>query len=216
MLIRVIGPAGSGKTTRLYNHLEYACNAGASCVWICPEQQTLQYEREILARLGDRANLSVEILNFERLPERIAREYGDLSVLYPDKGALCALLSVLTYENKKNLVEYSRSGEDSDFAAGLLGLFGKLRSERITPDKLDRAVQNGSFRGKRLENKVKDIALLYRAYDAYFDETRRDMRDALTVLADSLGKSPSSVARPCLWTVITPSRGRNTPCLRRS
>ena len=190
MLIRVIGPAGSGKTTRLYNHLEYACNAGASCVWICPEQQTLQYEREILARLGDRANLSVEILNFERLPERIAREYGDLSVLYPDKGALCALLSVLTYENKKNLVEYSRSGEDSDFAAGLLGLFGKLRSERITPDKLDRAVQNGSFRGKRLENKVKDIALLYRAYDAYFDETRRDMRDALTVLADSLGEKP--------------------------
>ena len=35
MLIRVIGPAGSGKTTRLYNHLESACNAGASCVWIC-------------------------------------------------------------------------------------------------------------------------------------------------------------------------------------
>ncbi len=190
MLFRVIGPAGSGKTTRLYNQLETAYLSGEQCVWICPEQQTLQYEREILARLGDGCNLSVEILNFERLPERIAREYGDLSVLYPDKGALCALLSVLTYENKKNLVEYARSAEDGDFTSGLLGLFGKLRSERITPEKLEQAVESGTFRGKRLENKVKDVALLYRAYDAYFDETRRDMRDSLTVLADSLGDKP--------------------------
>lgn len=190
MLIRVIGPAGSGKTSRLYNQLEQAFLSGEECVWICPEQQTLQYEREILARLGDGCNLSVEILNFERLPERIAREYGDLSVLYPDKGALCALLSVLTFENKKHLVEYARSAEDADFTSGLLGLFGKLRSERITPDKLDAEVEKGSFSGKRLENKVKDIALLYRAYDAYFNDTRRDMRDALTVLADSLSEKP--------------------------
>lgn len=190
MLFRVIGPAGSGKTSRLYNQLEQAFQAGETCIWICPEQQTLQYEREILARLGDGCNLSVEILNFERLPERIAREYGDLSVLYPDKGALCALLSVLTYENRKNLVEYARSAEDADFTSGLLGLFGKLRSQRITPEKLDAEIEKGSFSGKRLENKVKDIALLYRAYDGYFNETRRDMRDALTVLADSLSEKP--------------------------
>ncbi len=190
MLFRVIGPAGSGKTELLYSHLEACYASGAQCIWICPEQQTLQYEREILARLGDGCNLSVEILNFERLPERIAREYGDLAVTYPDKGALCALLSVLVYENRKNLTEYAACGEDVDFASGLLGLFGKFRSERITPKKLMQAVEDSCFDGKRLKNKVKDIALLFEAYDAYFDENKRDMRDALSVLADQLEHKP--------------------------
>lgn len=190
MLFRVIGPAGSGKTELMYTRLEECYASGGECIWLCPEQQTLQYEREILARLGDGCNLSVEILNFERLPERIAREYGDLAVTYPDKGALCALLSVLVYENRKCLTEYALCGEDVDFAAGLLGLFGKLRSERITPRQLKQAVESGCFDGKRLKGKVQDIALLFEAYDAYFDENNRDMRDALTVLADGLNKKP--------------------------
>ena len=190
MLFRVIGPAGSGKTELMYTRLEECYASGKECIWICPEQQTLQYEREILARLGDGCNLSVEILNFERLPERIAREYGDLAVIYPDKGALCALLSVLVYENRKKLTEYAACGEDVDFASGLLGLFGKLRSECITPTQLKKAVEDGCFDGKRLKGKVQDIALLFEAYDAYFDENKRDMRDALTVLAADLERKP--------------------------
>lgn len=190
MLFRVIGPAGSGKTQLMYTRLEECYASGKECIWICPEQQTLQYEREILARLGDGCNLSVEILNFERLPERIAREYGDLAVTYPDKGALCALLSVLVYENRKNLTEYAACYEDVDFASGLLGLFGKLRSECITPGQLKKAIEDGCFDGKRLKGKVRDIALLFEAYDAYFDENNRDMRDALTVLAGDLENKP--------------------------
>ena len=62
MLFRVIGPAGSGKTELMYTRLEECYASGKECIWICPEQQTLQYEREILARLGDGCNLSVEIL----------------------------------------------------------------------------------------------------------------------------------------------------------
>lgn len=190
MLYRVIGPAGSGKTERMYTELASAYRAGKSCVWIAPEQQSVQYEREILARLGDGCNLSVEILNFERLPERIAREYGDLAVTYPDQGALCALLSVLAYDNRKNLREYAGSAEDGEFIANLLGLFGRLRSEMIPPSALREAAESGRLEGGRLVSKVEDIALLFEAYDAYFDETRRDERNALTVLAQELPEKP--------------------------
>ena len=79
MLYLVTGPVGSGKTERLYDELEQAYRAGIPCVWIAPEQQSVQAEREILSRLGDGCNLSVEILNFERLPERVARAYGYLA-----------------------------------------------------------------------------------------------------------------------------------------
>lgn len=190
MLYRIIGPAGSGKTTALYHALQQAYEAGRPCIWIAPEQQSVQAERDILDRLGDGCNLLVEILNFERLPERIAREYGDLAVTYPDQGALCALLSVLTYENRRMLREYAACAEDGEFVRGLLGLFARLRSERIRPEALLQAVETGRLESERLTAKVADLARLYQAYDAYFDRTRRDPRDALTVLADQLETKP--------------------------
>jgi len=189
MLYRITGPAGSGKTEYMYQVLQSLYEAGASCVWIAPEQQSVQVEREILDRLGDGCNLSVEILNFERLPERIAREHGDLAVVYPDKGALCALLSVLMYENRKRLTEYGASAEDAEFASNLLGLFGRLRSECIRPEALYQAAEQVEHEGK-LRAKLTDLAILFEAYDAYFDETRRDPRDALTVLASMLDEKP--------------------------
>lgn len=185
MLYRVIGPAGSGKTEYMYSVLQSLYRAGKSCVWLAPEQQSVQVEREILDRLGDGCNLAVEILNFERLPERISREHGDLAVDYPDKGALCALLSVLMYENRKQLAEYAASAEDAEFASNLLGLFGRLRSECIRPEALRKAANEVEGDG-RLCAKLTDLALLFQAYDAYFDEACRDPRDALTVLASEL------------------------------
>ncbi len=195
MLYKVTGPAGSGKTEVLYSELEKAYRAGERCIWIAPEQQSVQAEREILARLGDGCNLSVEILNFERLPERIAREYGDLAVIYPDRGALCALLSVLAYENRRKLKEYAACVEDGAFIDSLFHLFGRLRSEMIRPSGLREAIRSGLLESERLEAKVEDIALLYEAYDAYFDETRRDARDALTVLTEELEDKPFFVGK---------------------
>lgn len=189
MLYRVTGPAGSGKTEYMYTVLQALYEAGKPCVWIAPEQQSVQVEREILDRLGDGCNLSVEITNFERLPERISREYGDLAVMYPDKGALCALLSVLMYENRKKLTEYGSSAEDAEFASNLFGLFGRLRSECIRPEALRKAANEIETEG-RLRDKLTDLAILFEAYHAYFDETCRDMRDALTVLASELRDKP--------------------------
>lgn len=190
MLYRVIGAAGSGKTEAMLAALEQAFRAGERCIWLAPEQQSVQAERAILERLGDGCNLTVEILNFERLPERIARDYGDLAVRYPDRGTLCALLSVLAVENRQKLSEYAACAENGDFIEGMLGLFGRLRSERISPQALTDALQNGLEDDGRLRGKLADISLLYRAYDAYFDETCRDPRDALTVLADTLAEKP--------------------------
>ncbi len=190
MLFRVTGAAGSGKTEYLYGKLEEACANGKKCVWISPEQQSVQTERELLDRLGDGCNLSVEVLNFERLPERIAREYGGLNVVYPDKGAICALLSLLCEDHRGELTEYKRSASDEAFVTGLYGLFGKLRSELIAPDKLFAAADKCGESERKLGRKLRDVALLYRAYTEWFTERTRDPRDALSVLASELPAKP--------------------------
>ena len=190
MLIQVTGPAGSGKTEYLYKVLQEKSRQGGSFVWIAPEQQSVQTEKDLLDLLGDECSLSLEVLNFERLPEHIARIYGGLNVRYPDKGALCALLSVLGEEHKKELSEYGGIVNDEKFVTGLFGLFGKLRSELVTPEKLEQAAKAETDGGEKLCRKLHDLAILYRAYDSYFTEEKRDFRDALSVLASELPEKP--------------------------
>ena len=76
MLHRVIGRAGSGKTTYLLAVLREALQNGADCIVLVPEQQSLETERLLSETLGDGYNMHCEVLNFERLPNRVAREYG--------------------------------------------------------------------------------------------------------------------------------------------
>ena len=96
MLHRIIGASGSGKTEYLLERLCDALEKGRQCYVIVPEQQSVSYESALCERFGDKVNLLCEVLNFERLPNRIARDYGGLCVNTIDKGGACALLSLVS------------------------------------------------------------------------------------------------------------------------
>ena len=105
MLRRIIGASGSGKTEYLFDRLGDALKKGKRCFVIVPEQQSVTYEAALCDRFGDSVNLLCEVLNFERLPNRIARDYGGLCVNTIDKGGACALLSLVSESLKERLKE---------------------------------------------------------------------------------------------------------------
>ncbi|MFA6730501.1 MAG: hypothetical protein WCR95_05860, partial [Eubacteriales bacterium] len=70
MLYRIIGRAGSGKTEYLKTLIAEKSGENKPCVVVVPAQQSMEYEKDIFTRLGGRANLNVEVLTFDRLPNR--------------------------------------------------------------------------------------------------------------------------------------------------
>ena len=191
MLYRVFGPAGSGKTQYLYSVLTEAFRAGEPCVWITPESQSFQTERQILNLLGNAGSGLVEVMTFGEMPDIFARRYGGFSETFLDRGAIIALLSVLASENRDRLEEYMSSAEDPGFLEDLLQLFKRLRSAMITPERLEDAVSKGKWENRsRLRRKLKDVSVLYRAYDGFFNEERKDARTRLTMLSERLPKCP--------------------------
>ena len=191
MLYRVMGPAGSGKTSFLYGMLSETFARDECCVWITPEQQSFQTERAILTRLGNKNSDRVEVMTFGEMPDRVARRYGGTSVSYLENGAEFALLSVLVSRHRGELSEYAASAEDPGFLSGLLHLFKRLRSAMITPERLSDAVQNGDWTNQsRLRGKLHDAAVLYQAYDSFFTDERQDARNRLTDLAKRLDSCP--------------------------
>ena len=189
MLYRVMGASGSGKTEYILSRLGEALNEGKKCFVIVPEQQSVEYESTICERFGDSSNLFCEVLNFERLPNRVARDFGGLAVNNIDKGGACALLSLVAESLKPSLKEYSSVASDPDFAMSLFALISRMKMAMITPDVLKNALGNASD-DVRLMSKLEDISLIYSAYDKYFSEELFDPRDALTRLSNELREKP--------------------------
>ena len=96
MLRRIIGPCGSGKTEVIMEYLGKAIKSGKRCFLIVPEQQSVERESLLCERFGDECNMYCEVLNFERLPNRVAREYGGLTAQTVRESGRAALLSLIS------------------------------------------------------------------------------------------------------------------------
>ncbi len=191
MLHRIVGASGSGKTEYMLDRLSEALKKGRECCVIVPEQQSVSYEAVLCERFGDGVNLLCEVLNFERLPNRIARDYGGLCVNTVDKGGACAHLSLVSESLKDQLTEYSLVASDSDFATSLYSLVSRMKMALITPQKLYDALKNETLENDtRVKSKLSDIALIYSEYEKRFKDELKEPRDALTVLAEELANKP--------------------------
>ncbi len=191
MLYRVIGASGSGKTEYIMSCLGQALKKGKKSFLIVPEQQSVSYEAELCDRFGDSVNMFCEVLNFERLPNRIARDFGGIAVNNIDKGGACALLSVVAESLKPQLEEYTAIATDSDFAQSLLALISRMKMALVSPEMLEKAVKNNVFEGdSRLLRKIKDISLIYTEYEKHFGNGLFDPRDSLTKLGNELSEKP--------------------------
>lgn len=190
MLNRVIGASGSGKTEYLFKHLKEAVKKGKKCYVIVPEQQSVAYESALCELCGDGVNLYCEVLNFERLPNRIARDFGGLAVNNIDKGGACALLSLISESLKPKLLEYGSICGDADFATSMFTLISRMKMALITPETLLKKLEDDVLQDKRLLRKLNDITLIYSAYEKYFGDELFDPRDALTRLVSELPEKP--------------------------
>ncbi len=190
MLYRVIGASGSGKTEYIMSKLGDALKKGKRCFVIVPEQQSVTYESMLCERFGDSVNLLCEVLNFERLPNRIARDFGGLSVNNIDKGGACALLSLVAESLKGQLKEYSVVASDPDFAQSMLSLIARMKMALISPDTIINALGEGTLEDNRLSAKLHDISLIYSEYEKCFSDNLCDPRDALTRLSQELPNKP--------------------------
>ena len=70
MLKLILGPAGSGKTQRVFDAIRARGLKGERSLLLVPEQFSHDAERQLCAACGDGASLYSEVLSFTRLASR--------------------------------------------------------------------------------------------------------------------------------------------------
>ena len=191
MLHRFIGRAGSGKTTYWMDALKTEYNRGSECIVIVPEQQSVDMEKRICTELGNGFNMKAEVLNFERLPNRVRRDYGGFNKKHLDTAAESLLFALAIEKASVSLKEYGKSVGDIDFIKRAAHTVNALKKDGFDIEKLKTAVSSiDSTYEKRLAAKLGDIACIYEAYTELTVGDFSSSTDELSSLAEDLPQMP--------------------------
>jgi len=180
MLTRIFGLHGTGKTAKIYEYLGRCVEEKKHAFLVVPEQYAVSAERTLIEKLGNPANMYIEVINFKRMCNRVFRESGGIVSKIPDavtkQLAMCQVLE----QTSEFMYEYGAVSKDVDFAPKMLAVVEQMHMARISPDDIEKAMP--SVESENLKNKLHDICLSYEAYRSYMEnklEFPGDMLDHL-------------------------------------
>ena len=180
MLHLILGRGDADRDGLLYRRLTRAENSGKRCL-IVPEQASHEAERTLCALGGDSISTRAEVLSFTRLAGRVFATVGGTAAPTLDGGGRVLLLAAALKEVAASLTVYARPSRKPAFLGRMLATIDELKSCGISPGTLAEAGEG--------EDKLKDLALIYGAYDALSKRVAADPRDKLDRLAAALAGS---------------------------
>ena len=127
MITFLYGRSGTGKSYTVTEEAGARLARGESVILLCPEQEAVIAEARMTDAFGGKIpTANLEILNFGRLPERVFRETGGLTVREIGAGGRRLLMHKTLTETAPLLREYgdavtgNANGGDSALAEQLL------------------------------------------------------------------------------------------------
>ena len=184
MLNFIIGVKGSGKTARAHQILGEAVRGGGKTMLIVPKQFTFQSDKRILELLGPRLACEVEVLSFSRLASIVLQTYGGITSPVAKEGARNILMSLAVESLTEKLKVFAKHKNEISLVAKMLDTLDELKKEGITLEEFEKSAD--SFDDNLLKEKVRETALILRAYDALVSQNYFDDADLLSFVADTL------------------------------
>ena len=184
MLKLLLGRAGTGKTAAILSRI--AAAAGQRQLLIVPEQASHEMERRLCAVAGNQVSLYAEVLSFTRLTNRVLAQSGGLAAPALDPGGRVLLMCAAQKAVSSALTVYARPSQKPAFLSGLLATMDECKQYCVSPQDLTKAGEE--IPGQEGE-KLRDLGLIFGAYDALSARVAVDPRDRLTRLAEELAKS---------------------------
>ena len=185
MLTIVMGRAGSGKSDYVLQTMARRRGERRQ-ILLVPEHISHEAEMDLCRVLGPTASRDAEVLSFENLATRVLGETGGLADFTLDNGGKLLTMRLALQELHSQLKVFGRPSQRAAFLRQLVELADELYAYEIAPETLWRQVEDMD---DAMGDKLRDVALLYAAYDAKIHTSRIDSRSRLQKLRDHLAES---------------------------
>ena len=175
MLRFLIGKAGTGKTSAIYQELrEAVLRRETGIIVLVPEQYSHEAERELCRICGDSLSLTAEVLSFTGLARRTAQERGGLANPLLDKGGRLLCMALALDAVGPRLQVYAAARQRSELQSMLLQAVDELKGACVTAEQLLKAAE--LCKGG-LSEKLTDLALILSAYAPHSDTVSVTLSD---------------------------------------
>lgn len=184
MLNFIIGRKNSSKTLTGHKILGEAVDREEECMLIVPKQFTFESDKGILSALSARKAAGIEVLSFSRLCHIALQQYGGIGRSIASGGVRSILMSLAIDSVSDKLTVFAKHKSEISLTEKMLCQVDEMKNNGITPEELESAAEK--IGDKLLSNKLKEVALICRAYDAVVSQNYFDDGDLLTKIAEIL------------------------------
>lgn len=187
MLKFITGPAGSGKTTAIYDAI---ANSDGKVIFIVPDQFLFETEKQIAEKIKRRKG-NIVLSGFNTLAEDIIKKFGK-GLSYADTAAKSIIMQRAVRQAAKSLDFYGTKALKPGFSQFMLKTVDELKRGGIGCEDIDRVCgydDVAAATGGALKSKLSDISLIYRLYDGMltksFDDRQDNMKAAARLAAEN-------------------------------
>ncbi len=184
MLNFIIGTKGSGKTTKAHRILGEAVRRGEKAVLIVPKQFTFESDKSILRLLGPKDACEVEVLSFSRLATVVMQNYGGITSPVAKEGARCILMSLAIESLTEKLCVFAKHKNEISLVTKMLDTLDEMKKEGVSVRELEESANR--IEDNLLKEKIRETALILRAYEAVVSQNYFDDADLLSFVAETL------------------------------
>ena len=184
MLKFIYGRAATGKSFKIIKDICADVLNGKDTVLLVPEQFTFESERALLKELGNRASTDVSVLSFTRLYDEVSRNVGGRVANNITEGDKVLLMNRAFKSVKDKLAVWGKYVNSPRFTQNLISAVNEFKTAAVLPEDIDNATEQ--LQSAYLKLKLRDIFLIYSAYNSLLGNTFLDRADDLIRLNEKL------------------------------
>ncbi len=182
MLHIMIGRARSGKSTEILNIIKkegYERNQ----ILIVPEQSSYETERRLCECNGNESSRYAEVFSFTNFQKRISSMAGEAEHLVLDDGGRVLTMYTALRKASSSLVAFSPPSQKPEILSALIATIDELKGYCVSPEKLVEIAEYGDGLSAQ---KIRDLSLIYAAYDHLTNQGSLDPKDQLNRVTELL------------------------------
>ncbi|MGN0383501.1 MAG: PD-(D/E)XK nuclease family protein [Eubacterium sp.] len=186
----IYGRSGSGKTHVFYNQIvensiQYP---NTNYIAIVPEQFSSESRRGIIETHPLHGFMNIDVLSFKRLAYRLFEEQGISTLDELDKIGQNFIIRKVLEDQKDKLEIYSGKISMPGFVNEMQQTLTELHQYNITSDNIHQMIKISESR-KTLQRKLKDVEIIYNAFDEYTKDRYITSEGMLEELCNYISKS---------------------------
>ncbi|SCG83697.1 ATP-dependent nuclease subunit B [Proteiniborus sp. DW1] len=186
----ILGRAGSGKTSRILDEIEYRLKEKSNhkLILLVPEQFTLQAEADLIFKKNLQGIMRVEVLSFQRLGYKVLNEVGGIKKTAINELGKIMVLRKLFEENAKDLTVFNKASKKDGFLSSFCQLITELKKDDIQTEVIEEKLESIT-QDCMLKRKLKDISLIYSKFNEYMEGKYADDEDKMKLVIEKLDNS---------------------------